>query len=566
MNFLRLPDKYYSSDEVHRQRYLVFQIITLIGIIVSLATSYQYYFLLNEKKIIPTYSLILSVFLFLNYIALQWHKQRVISYLLAILSAFFIIHITTYYTGGILNSGLYYLSVIILATFFLLGNIWGTVSLLISIADINYFQFIDPDKIDNLIPINKLELDSYVTLLFCFIVIALLSFGLEWTKNHAIKEAADASKLLQKSLVEVEKFSTVLSQTDNSVMITDKLGRIEWVNEGFVKLTGYTLDEVKDSYGEILRRGEKTGLSDSNVYKVCIEQKKTISYVEKNYSKSGNEYWVATTLTPVFNEKGKLQNLIAIDTNMTERKQMEEDLIKAINIAEESVNNQRELMNVVSKEIRVPLLNMIQLTEELMNSELIEKQQVLVQTLRMSAKTLDLTLNDVLAYAKIKTREELLKLSRFSFSEFLTNISKSYENQARNKKLSFSYFSWIAEDEIVEADKGVLEQLFNNFFNTALNFTDSGKIEMTIEKGKLIKGQTSLKIRFRHVGTGISPQKRVELLNHFDQKSEIISGYKPIGIDISTKIIHAIGGTLGIETQNDNTFELWFSFKVKFIS
>jgi len=77
---------------------------------------------------------------------------------------------------------------------------------------------------------------------------------------------------------ELEKLATAATKSYNSVVIANKNGLIEWVNEGFTKLTGYTLDEIKGTHGEVLRRGdEKTGLSQAiNFYESVIKEKKPV--------------------------------------------------------------------------------------------------------------------------------------------------------------------------------------------------------------------------------------------------------------------------------------------------
>ena len=65
---------------------------------------------------------------------------------------------------------------------------------------------------------------------------------------------------------ELEKLALAATQSYNSVIIADKNGKIEWVNEGFTKLTGYELNEVLNTHGELLRKGSPTGLSEKESF------------------------------------------------------------------------------------------------------------------------------------------------------------------------------------------------------------------------------------------------------------------------------------------------------------
>jgi PAS domain S-box-containing protein len=104
----------------------------------------------------------------------------------------------------------------------------------------------------------------------------------------------------------------------NAVLITDKFGRIEWVNEGFTKLTGYELYEVIDTTGEIIRQ-ENNDLFLEKLAE-AIRTKKSIAYESRNYKKAGSEYWVSSTLTPVLDEYGSVKEIIIIETDITVHK------------------------------------------------------------------------------------------------------------------------------------------------------------------------------------------------------------------------------------------------------
>ena len=149
---------------------------------------------------------------------------------------------------------------------------------------------------------------------------------------------------------ELEKLALAATQSCNSVVIADSKGNIEWVNEGFTKLTGYKLADVQNTHGEILRRGEPTGLSAATgYYSTIIKEKKPISYESKNFTSEGDEYWVITTLTPVLSKDGEVEKIIAIDTDITFRKKMEEELVHANQVADHSLIKANKAFNQLMK-------------------------------------------------------------------------------------------------------------------------------------------------------------------------------------------------------------------------
>lgn len=143
------------------------------------------------------------------------------------------------------------------------------------------------------------------------------------------KKVEDRTRELQEKNKELAKLSLVASETDNAVMIFDKQLELEWVNTGFTKLTGYTLSEVKKVKGSSLQ-----SLSTNKEVLLhlddCIQQRKSYIYESKILHKDGTHRWASSTLTPIINELGDMQSIVVIDTDITLRKEMEEQIRAAL--------------------------------------------------------------------------------------------------------------------------------------------------------------------------------------------------------------------------------------------
>ncbi len=140
----------------------------------------------------------------------------------------------------------------------------------------------------------------------------------------------DRTKELQVKNVELEKLSLVASETDNAIMIFDANQQLEWVNAGFEKLTEFSLNEYKQQRGVSLN--DISSNKDVPVFiNDIINEKKSIVYESEILSKSGSHFWLSSTLTPVFDGDGNLKNIVVIETDITLRKQMEEQIKAALN-------------------------------------------------------------------------------------------------------------------------------------------------------------------------------------------------------------------------------------------
>ena len=145
---------------------------------------------------------------------------------------------------------------------------------------------------------------------------------------------------------ELEKLSIVARETDNSVVIADKNGNIEWVNEGFKRLFGYTFEEFKQLKGaNIIDASSNPDIKSA--IKKCIEKKESIVYSTQNTTKSGKKIWTQTTLTPILSPEGNVLKLVAIDSEITKIKEAEEK-IKAKNIQiTDSINYAKRIQDSI---------------------------------------------------------------------------------------------------------------------------------------------------------------------------------------------------------------------------
>ncbi len=153
---------------------------------------------------------------------------------------------------------------------------------------------------------------------------------------------AEKNKQLEETNEELERLSIVASQTSNSVIIADESGEIEWVNDGFTRLTGFSFEEYKSIKGSnILGWSNNKQIADE--INRCIKQKQSIVYSSVNITKDGKGRWIQTTLTPILNNNRKVVKLVAIDSDITLIKQAEQE-IKKKNQELEAEKNRSEVL------------------------------------------------------------------------------------------------------------------------------------------------------------------------------------------------------------------------------
>lgn len=142
-----------------------------------------------------------------------------------------------------------------------------------------------------------------------------------------VKFATDVTERVEQER-QFKILSLVADGTDNSVIITDAAGLIEYVNPGFVRLTGYSTQEVIGRKPGDLLQGAHT--DPGTVARIREKLRAREPFYEEilNYTQHGEPYWISLSINPVFDAAGNLERFISVQANITETK------LKAIEASE----------------------------------------------------------------------------------------------------------------------------------------------------------------------------------------------------------------------------------------
>ena len=127
-------------------------------------------------------------------------------------------------------------------------------------------------------------------------------------------------------LAEIDRLSIVASKTDSIVIITDANLKIEWVNQSFVRRTGYSLKEVIGQTPRLLQ-GADTDKATIERIRKAMRENRSVTEELLNYTKHGEKYWVKVNINPVLNEAQNVIRWIAVETDITRNKEYESRII-----------------------------------------------------------------------------------------------------------------------------------------------------------------------------------------------------------------------------------------------
>ena len=116
---------------------------------------------------------------------------------------------------------------------------------------------------------------------------------------------------------ELQELSTIISQTDNAVVLFDLQGNLEWINQGFTRMYGYEFEDLESfKLDNIFLRKDKE--QSSRYFEQTLERGTQVSYESSTPHKNGQLVWTQTTMTPIVNGANQLVKIAAIDSNITE--------------------------------------------------------------------------------------------------------------------------------------------------------------------------------------------------------------------------------------------------------
>ncbi len=150
-------------------------------------------------------------------------------------------------------------------------------------------------------------------------------------KNLKIEQQKEEIEVQKQYLMEVneelEKLSIVARETDSGIKIMNTEGYVIWVNEGYTKMFGYTLEDLqKKEHINIL--GNNANVNIQQLVNVWYGDKQPITFESLHKTKCGKDIWIQTTLTPILDESGKIYRMIAIDSDISKLKKIENELLE----------------------------------------------------------------------------------------------------------------------------------------------------------------------------------------------------------------------------------------------
>jgi PAS domain S-box-containing protein len=346
----------------------------------------------------------------------------------------------------------------------------------------------------------------------------------------------------------IKQLSQAVEQSPVAIVITNTLGIIEYVNPKFIETTGYTFDESIGQNPRILKSGHTSFEEYKHLWNTISAGNEWFGEFH-NKKKDGTLYWESASISPILNSQGVTTHYIAIKEDITERKLIEQQLIKAKEKAEESDRLKLAFLANMSHEIRTPMNGILGFTELLKDKSLSNDiQQEYIKIIEKSGKRMLNIINDIISISKVESGQIEVTSAETNVNEQIEYLFTFFKPEASQKNITLRLTKELGEhNSYIHTDREKLYAILTNLIKNAIKFTNEGFIEFGCEK----KGDY-LEFFVKDSGLGISVSQKKIIFERFRQANDTIGRTHEgsgLGLAISKAYVEMLGGKIWVESQ-----------------
>ena len=283
--------------------------------------------------------------------------------------------------------------------------------------------------------------------------------------------------------------------------------------------------------------------------------------------KDGSLRWRLNRGIAVRDAQGRAIRLIGTSVDITDRRRLEEELLRAKEEAEAGNRAKDAFLANVSHEIRTPMNAILGMTELVLDSPLADEPRQWLRTVKSAADNLLFIIDDLLDFSKIEAGKVDLNTFEFSLRAELADTLRAMAIHARDKGLELSgSVDPEVPDELL-GDAVRLRQVLINLIENAVKFTAQGEVSVHVQVSETLEAEREVELRFavRDTGIGIPRDKQAVIFQAFAQQDTSTTrryGGTGLGLTIAARLAALMAGGIVVTSEpgQGSTFTLTARF------
>ncbi len=375
-------------------------------------------------------------------------------------------------------------------------------------------------------------------------MVALVIFALkrDIAARHLAERQANSEHGLMIELV---------NHLSDLIYIKDAKGRFQIVNRAYRKflagdeqavVEGKTVyDFLKPHWAEIQDRDEQAVIRSKRAF---------VDRIERNGLEE-DARWVQSTKVPVFNDKGELTQLIGMHRDVSQIREIQEELKRAKTQIESAGRAKADFLANISHELRTPMNGIVGMTELVLDTEIEPQQREYLVQVKNSAQSLLDLLNNICDFSKSEEGAMTLENNPFDLHELISGVIKPMRTRATEKQLQLT--CRVSENVCrwVRGDAARLRQVLVNLIGNAIKFTEQGEVVVEVKQEVAPSQQVQLQFSIRDSGIGVPEAKRQEIFEAFAQADTSHTrqyGGTGLGLTIASRVVQLMGERLWLDS------------------
>ncbi|HEY5470857.1 MAG TPA: histidine kinase N-terminal 7TM domain-containing protein [Bacteroidales bacterium] len=340
---------------------------------------------------------------------------------------------------------------------------------------------------------------------------------------------------------------TLVETLPDGILVIDGQNRIQDINEAALKFLGIRNKNI------IGLPADSSGASVSQLLNAAIDDI-PVSQIEIHNSDVVKTYSIVKKAI-----KNQPDSRLVIINDITARRKVEQELIKAKEHAEESDRLKSSFLANMSHEIRTPMNGILGFTDLLRTQDLTGEQQLAyIDIIKKSGERMLDLINDIIDISRIESGQMKVSFSKTNINEQIENIYSFFIPVVKEKGIDFIYSNALpTKDAIIKTDGEKLFAILTKLIKNAIKFTGKGSIEFGYEKIN-----NEIEFYVKDTGIGIRPEQKDFIFKRFRQGNESLSrSYEGagLGLSISKAYVEMLDGKIRVESEFGKGSSFYFT-------
>jgi PAS domain S-box-containing protein len=337
------------------------------------------------------------------------------------------------------------------------------------------------------------------------------------------EELTQTIRKLQKAIVKAEeneaKYRLLAENSNDIVWLMDLNLNYIYLSPSAEKLFGYSMQEQENiKSGLIFDEGALNKIYQYLNLKIqeynCSKIIDKLIFELEGRHKDGHTINLEISAVFVFGEDGNIKGIQGTSRDISERKKIELDLIKAKEKAEESNNLKTAFLNNISHEVRTPLNGIVGFSQ-LMSRPGLTSLKIAEFAVMLDKSTVKLIemITDIIEISEISANVISARLSEFELLPLINLLSENFQIKAQEKNINFFLNTYdLPPKYSIKSDIEKFKKIFNHLVDNAVKFTTDGSIAITCEIA-----EEYLQLIIADTGIGISEEIQKFIFEPFRQ-------------------------------------------------